>query len=247
MPVTLGHEFCGKVSKVPDGCNLKIGQAVMVDPRLYCRSCHNCEESMTNRCVNWGFLGLSGGGGGGFSQTVAVDPKLCHVLPDSVDLSEAALIEPLAVGRHALKASGVRDFSKLNVLVVGGGPVGIAVLLNLQAQGVKKVYVSEPTEKRQKQNAAFSDAVFDPRKVKVGDECRKLTNGKGVDIVFDCAGIPVGVVDAMDALCHGGTLVNVAGWEQKVGEIPDIQRILDGKANSKFSVLFQCNISCSKN
>ncbi|KAK4616179.1 hypothetical protein CLAFUW4_10473 [Fulvia fulva] len=51
-------------------------------------------------------------------------------------------------------------------------------------------------------------------KVKIGDECRKLTGGIGVDVVFDCAGTPAGLDAGMDALRTRGTYVNVAGWEK---------------------------------
>jgi threonine dehydrogenase-like Zn-dependent dehydrogenase len=70
------------------------------------------------------------------------------------------------------------------------------------------------------------DVVLNPREVNVGDKCRELTGGKGIDIVFDCAGIMPGLMDGMDALQRGGTYVNVAGWETEVsvldGEEPEI-------------------------
>jgi len=89
----MGHEFCGRVASAPEGSNLKAGQAVVVDPRLYCKSCSRCSATSTNVCRDWGFLGLSGSGGG-LSGSVAVDPSMCHPLPDSVPLELAALVEP---------------------------------------------------------------------------------------------------------------------------------------------------------
>jgi threonine dehydrogenase-like Zn-dependent dehydrogenase len=68
LPVTLGHEFCGHVAQAPenavsaDGSPIVVGQPVMVDPRLNCRSCFSCKGGETNLCDVWGFLGLSGGG-----------------------------------------------------------------------------------------------------------------------------------------------------------------------------------------
>ena len=58
--------------------------------------------------------------------------------------------------------------------------------------------------------------VFDPSESKVGDVCRELTDGKGVDVVFDCAGVMPGLKDGIDGLKHGGKYVNVAGWETPV-------------------------------
>jgi threonine dehydrogenase-like Zn-dependent dehydrogenase len=80
--VTMGHEFCGRVLQAPKDSPLKIGQPVMVDPHLYCISCAMCKESATNACESWGFLGLSGGGGGGLSSVVAVNVDMCYALPE---------------------------------------------------------------------------------------------------------------------------------------------------------------------
>lgn len=212
----MGHEFCGRVSKVGANSRLKPGQPVMVDPRFWCSSCHSCKASNTNICNQWGFLGLHSFDGGGYSEYVAVKEDMCYVLPENVPLKDAALIEPLVVANHAVRSSGFHSYHDQTVLILGGGPVGLAMMAVLKAKGVGRLIVSEPTAKRQQQTKQFVDVVLNPRDVKVGDECRKLTDDKGVDLVFDCAGIMPGLRDGMDALRRGGTYVNVAGWEKDV-------------------------------
>jgi (R,R)-butanediol dehydrogenase/meso-butanediol dehydrogenase/diacetyl reductase len=170
---------------------------------------------MTNACRSWGFKGLSGTGGG-FSEAVAIDAKLCYPLPDSVDLSLAALIEPLTVAWHAVNIPSVSDWSNTSVLMLGGGPVGIAHIYVLRAKGCRKIYVSEPTSTRAAQNKEIADEVFNPLTENVADKCRELTNGEGVDVVFDCAGLQRACNTGMDALRHKGFYVNVAGWEAPV-------------------------------
>ena len=221
LPITIGHEFCGHVSKAPEdalsanGTPIRVGQPVMVDPRLNCRSCFSCTGGSTNLCSKWAFLGLAGAGGGGFSESVAVKPDMCYPLPEDMPLDQAVLIEPLAVGRHALVKSGLSmdEFKNLSVLVVGGGPVGFSVLCNLKAAGATNVFVSEPTATRQSQCKAWVAEVIDPLKQDVGEECRRHTEGKGVNLVFDCAGNIQGLEAGMDALRPKGIYVNVAGWE----------------------------------
>ena len=83
----------------------------MVDPRLCGGSCPNCQALNTSGYAKWGFLGLSGFGGG-LSETVAVDARMNHVLPESVPLNLAALIELLAVTQHAAICACVQDCSK---------------------------------------------------------------------------------------------------------------------------------------
>ncbi|KAK5146163.1 hypothetical protein LTR32_002203 [Rachicladosporium monterosium] len=141
---------------------------------------------------------------------------MCYVLlPESVDLADAALIEPLAVGRRALTQSGVLvgEWKEKAVLVLGGGPIGVAVVWNLKAFGAERVFISEPTALRQRQCRGLVERVFDPRMEGVAEECRKLTGGEGMDVVIDCAGVGPAMRDGMDALRRKGTYVNVAGWE----------------------------------
>lgn len=215
LPVTMGHEFCGRIVSAPEGSNLSPGQAVIVDPRIYCSKCSRCQTSSTNGCRSWGFKGLSGSGGG-YSEAVAIDAKLCYPLPDSVDLKLAALIEPLAVAWHAVSISGISDWASQTVLILGGGPVGIAHIYVLRAKGCKQIYVSEPTSTRAAQNKKVADKVFNPINENIGDRCREITSGEGVSVVFDCAGIQRAMDAGMDALRFRGTYVNVAGWETQV-------------------------------
>jgi len=215
MPVIFGHEFCGRVAQVPTGSKLKIGQAVMIDPRLYCSSCNRCQAQATNACYSWGFRGFHGGGGG-LSESVAVAESMLYVLPEYADLSVAALIEPLAVATHAVKVSGALDYSSKSVLVLGGGPIGLTLIMVLRTFGARAIYVSEPTEKRRKQNSELADAVFDPMEENVAERCKQKTGGEGVDFVFDCAGIERAMKDGFAALKYGGTYMNVAGWVSPV-------------------------------
>jgi (R,R)-butanediol dehydrogenase/meso-butanediol dehydrogenase/diacetyl reductase len=164
---------------------------------------------LTNACHSWGFKGLSGSGGG-FSEAVAVDARLCYPLPDTVDLSLAALIEPLAVAWHAVEIFDITDWANKSVLILGGGPVGIAHIYSLRARGCKQIYVSEPTATRIAQNKRIADEVFNPLSDDVAGRCRGLTRGEGVDVVFDCAGIQKAMDAGMDALRVRGTYMQVA-------------------------------------
>ncbi|PIG80774.1 alcohol dehydrogenase [Aspergillus arachidicola] len=193
VPVTLGHELSGRIIQAPSTSSLSPGQAVIIDPRYYCSSCTACSSSVTNCCQSLGFLGLSGGGGG-FSERIAVPPDMLHPIPDNIDMATATLIEPLAVAWHAVRCSGVKDFKGLPILVIGGGPI----------------YVSETARRRREFLQDLVQATFDPIDVNVGSECRSLTNGSGMGLVFDCAGSQKGLEAACDALRFHGLYVNLA-------------------------------------
>lgn len=213
--ITLGHEFCGRIKSAPEGSNLKVGQPVMVDPHYYCQTCPSCISGKDHICPKLAFLGGGVKGGGGLSQFVAVLESHCLPLPDNVSLDFAAVIEPLVVCHHAVKAAGMK-LEGLDVLITGGGPIGVALISVLRAHQVKTIVLSEPTAKRKGQAKDLVERVIDPRTEKVGDVCWKLTDGKGVDIVFDCAGVQPGLEAAFEALKHGGIVVNIAVWDKPV-------------------------------
>ena len=80
------------------------------------------------------------------------------------------------------------------------------------------MFVSEPTAVRQEHARELADEVFNPLITNIGEECRTRTDGRGVDVVFDCAGVPAGMRSGMDAVKKRGLYVNVAGWEEQVCE-----------------------------
>lgn len=141
---------------------------------------------------------------------------MLHKLPDAIPLEYAAVIEPLAIVWHAIKMSTIplAEFKHKSVLVLGGGPIGYALLLCLRAIGVTNVVVSEPTERRRRQVAEFASSILDPVKDDVEKGCRDVTDGEGVDMVFDCAGVQVALDAGFKAIAHEGVYVMVAVWEK---------------------------------
>ena len=224
VPVTMGHEFCGRVRQSPTNSSttskLTPGTLVMCDPRIYCRQCKSCQSNHTNLCHKLAFVGLSGGPqGGGFAELVAVDADQCYPIPEHVAANAVVLIEPLAVAHRAVKQAGISDWTDMTVLVLGGGPIGQALIYALRAQssGKAKILLSEPTTLRREQTGKLADHVIDPISTPdVAAHCRKLTQDHGVDIVFDCAGVQAAANAGSAALCTKGTYVNVAGWEKPV-------------------------------
>lgn len=211
IPMTIGHELCGRVRNPSPDSRLKDDDPVMVDPRMLCRSCAACTSGSTHCCQKIGYIG--GSTGGGFGERVAVEEKMLYPLGPNIRLEYAAVIEPLAVVHHAVKQAGISDWKGKNVLVLGGGPIGFALLIVLKAHGADKIVVSEPAKMRREQVAEFATAVINPIEEHVGDRCRELTNGNGADVVFDCAGVPVGLEAGFDAIRFEGLYVNVAVWE----------------------------------
>ena len=222
LPITIGHEFSGTIislgPKPPK--HLRPGMKVAVQPSIYCGVCPACHVGAENACPSGGFVGLSGGGGG-MSDEVVLPAEACHPLPSNIGLDIGALVEPLSVAWHAVDASPTAEYEAKgkgpNCLVLGGGPIGLAVCQVLQARGANKVIMSEVSAKRQafaRQLGASN--VMDPRQFDIIAASQQLCDGAGPDIVFDCAGVPQSLETACKAVRARGSIVNVAIWENKV-------------------------------
>ena len=120
------------------------------------------------------------------------------------------MVEPLAVAWHGVSLSKLVH-PQTRALVVGGGPIGCAVVLSLRAKGVTDIYVSEPSASRRKMATTVGAAhIFDPQQRSITDELCKGGSGDGVDVVFDCAGVPASMDQACAAVRSRGEIINLA-------------------------------------
>ena len=131
-----------------------------------------------------------------------------------------ALVEPLAVAWHAVNISPLKSGD--SVLVLGGGPIGLAVIQALKIKGAEKIIVSEMAPKRKEFAKYFgADFVLDPSKDDIVARVREICDGKGAHIAFDCAGVQAGLDQAILSIRARGTLVNIAVWEKSATIIPN--------------------------
>lgn len=213
LPVTLGHEFCGTIKSAPPTSPFRPGQAVVADPRYICLNCVRCTAHQTNSCSSLGFKGLSGDGGG-FAKEVAIDTKFLYPITEET-LPYAALIEPLTVAWHAVKVPHEPVYKGATILILGGGPIGVALTFVLRRFGADIIFISEPTKRRREQDIEIADEVFDPTSQDVATLCMEKTGGVGVDFVFDAAGNLRGLADGVNAVKMRGTIVVVAMYGTK--------------------------------
>ena len=210
VPITLGHEFAGVVAELGEGVDdLAVGDRVVVEPYIICGRCDACRNGRYNVCATLGFVGLSGFGGG-FSQYVVAERRWVHPLGD-LGTDVGALVEPLAVAYHAVRLS--RATPSQTALVFGAGPIGLVTTASLRAAGVEDVIVVEPAAVRKtKATVAGATHVVDPTAGDVVEQVLELTDGRGADVSFECAGIDAVLAAAIRSTRAGGTCVNVAIW-----------------------------------
>ncbi|KAL8714371.1 MAG: hypothetical protein Q9220_001704 [cf. Caloplaca sp. 1 TL-2023] len=213
IPLTLGHEFSGVIEEVgEDVTDVKVGQRVAVQPIIYDGTCGSCKAGLVNCCDNNGFMGLSGWGGG-LSEHTVVPKDAVYEIPESVSMEAGALVEPIAVAWHSIDISPLKKGD--TVLVLGGGPIGLAVIQCLKARGVERIIGSEVAPRRKEFMKQFgAHHVLDPTKDDIVARVREICGGMGADVAFDAAGVQVGLTQALKAIRAQGTLVNIAVWEK---------------------------------
>ena len=225
LPSILGHEFAGTIEELGEGLessHLKPRQKCAIFPVLGDRTCYWCQRDISGMCPKWGFLGYSGYGGG-MAEYICVDAHDVYPVPESMSLEIAALVEPLAVGWHGVKLGFPTPDAGDSALVLGAGPIGIAVILCLRAHGIKTIIVSEISELRSEQaKDAGATHVLNPLTTDVVEESKRLTDGLGCHVALECAGVQASFDTALYGVRGKGTIVNIGVFEKDVTFSPNI-------------------------
>ncbi|MFC7203333.1 2,3-butanediol dehydrogenase [Haloferax namakaokahaiae] len=218
-PIRLGHEFSGIITDVGDSVtDLDEGDAVAINPILYCGDCRQCNEGNYHICESIGFLGLSGGDGG-FAESVVVNAEHAVPLGDDIPIEYGALVEPLTVGLHAVRRSGLKAGDA--VAVFGSGPIGLSVIQCARAAGAGTIYVSEPREaRRERARSCGADEVIDPTETDAVEYIKSQTDG-GADVTFEVAGVEASFNDAVMSTAPSGRTTIVSIWEKEVNTHPN--------------------------
>jgi len=185
----MGHEFCGEIVAVGPGneSGLKEGQRVTALPTIGCGTCAACITGDIRRCADARGIGL-GNVPGGYAEYVRVGARESLLLPGHFGKGEGALIEPLAVGLRAAVRARLQPGE--HVLIVGGGPVGLATAIWCRHFGARHVVVSDLNANRAAMAARFgATEAIDASKENVIERYKQIA-GSRPDVVFDCVGVP---------------------------------------------------------
>lgn len=203
---TIGHEMSGVIAVVGEGVTgIGVGQHVVVRPLDHCGDCPACKAGQEHICHKLTFIGIDSTGA--FQQKWNVPAHTIHVLPKDLDLSHAALIEPLAVACHDVARGKIQAGE--DVLVIGGGPIGMLVAMVSREAGAN-VTISEINENRLAFARNIGFAVMNPNEVDVARALHDGTAEKGADVVFEVSGSQSGVDLMTAAAATRGRIVMVA-------------------------------------
>ena len=206
----MGHEFTGKVVNPGSRTDLKIGDRVTALPISPCGNCEACETGNPQYCSEtWTHaIGLSLDNPGGLTSTIAIRPDMVLKLPDNITDEEGAMVEPTAVGLHAVHLADIRVGDK--VLIVGGGIIGLVSAMFAKLEGAEFVAVSETNEARGKKSVKLNvaDDWFNAKDENfLNSIFTKIPNG--FDVVIDCSGTTKAVESELMTVKPGGTIILV--------------------------------------
>ena len=201
----LGHEITGEIVDVGAEVDRgRIGERVAALPLVGCGACGACLSGLPARCRTAGQVGLTRGGG--FAEFVTTGDRETFHLPDEISVSRGALAEPMAIGLHLVRRSRIEPTQR--ALVIGAGPVGLAVVAWLRVLGVRSVWASDPVANRRELAVSCgADGTIDPTTEDVTRTFRSTERARP-DVVFDCAGARL--LDAIECAASDATVVSAA-------------------------------------
>jgi (R,R)-butanediol dehydrogenase/meso-butanediol dehydrogenase/diacetyl reductase len=204
----MGHEFAGTIVDVGAGVSgWRVGDRVASLPYHACGTCERCLKGEGLFCAAVKGMGY-GELPGAYAEYTRVSPHSLIRLPDSVSNRRGALAEPLSVGLHVARNGNIRPGA--GVIVMGGGPVGLATAIWAKREGAECVVVSDLSEwRRGMARRLGADAVAEAGKEDPRDILMERT-GREPDVVFDCVGVPGTINAAMQMAGLRGRIV-VAG------------------------------------
>jgi len=224
-----GHETVGIISEIGSGVEgFKAGDRVAVGAPGSCpEGCYYCRIGRPTLCVN-GFprtLGIGPGTQGAYAEYILAKypNRMLIKIPDKVKDDDAVLFDIFSTAFHGFKRSSFK--SGMNVVVVGAGAIGLSMIQLLKIAGAGHITaVNRALKKRQMALEAGADLALSPNEEKdIAGKIKSLYNGRGADIVYECAGNPAAVGQAVTMARSGGEVILIGTNPEPLSTINEIQ------------------------
>lgn len=186
-PTILGHEFSGIVAEVGAAVtSCKVGDRVCIDPNCYCGNCEPCRNGVAHYCKH--MIGYGTTVDGGFAEYCAVNERQVYILGNNTSFEQGAMAEPVACCLHGLDMCEIQPGHQ--VVIIGGGMIGLLMLQLARLAGAAKVALLEPVaSKREVAKKLGADVCIDP----VHEDAKAVLEANGmtwINTVIECVGRP---------------------------------------------------------
>lgn len=204
-PRILGHELSGTIAWIGDNeAGLSAGDSVGIVPYLHCGTCIACRRGRTNCCADMRVMGVHVDGG--MRDLVSV-PVTHLIKTDDLTLDQAAMLEPLAIGAHAVRRSGLGRGE--TALVIGAGPIGLGAMVFARLAGARVIAMDLNKERLAFCQSWAGASHLIQAAEQPGEQLRQLTEGRFPEVVIDATGNAASMAKAFGYVAHSGTLVYV--------------------------------------
>jgi len=206
-PIVLGHEFAGEILEIGgDLRGFEVGERVAIEPTFACGRCLLCRSGRYNICEDREFLGLTLDGC--FAEYVKVPERSLWKIPKGMGYEGGAMVEPAAVGIHAIDRAGVKvgDY----VAISGAGAIGLFALQAAKIAGARTIAIDRIESRLRLAEELGSDAIIDASEEDPREGIKRLTEGMGADIAIEASG-------SHQASAHSAALVRPGGRVVWVG------------------------------
>lgn len=211
-PIVLGHEASGEIVSFGPGAHdgLTEGDRVVIRPQRTCGKCRPCREGRYNICEELNVLGCLSTGGS--SEYFAVETSILYKIPDTLSYAEGTVLEPLAVGVHAVKRAG--DPAGKNILVCGAGTIGNVAAQAALGLGAANVIITDISDYKLKlaRKCGISNTV-NVKDKSLRDAVRETLGEEQLDLILECSAVESVLNDAIDIAPKGISIVIVGVFE----------------------------------
>lgn len=194
-PTILGHEFAGVIAEVGSEVTAyQVGDRVCIDPNCYCGACNPCRNGVAHYCEH--MIGYGTTVNGGFAEYCAVNERQVYKLGENTTFEQGAMTEPVACCLHGLDLCQIQPGHQ--VVIIGGGMIGLLMVQLAKLAGVAKVALLEPVEsKREVGKKLGADVCIDP----LQEDVKAVLQENGmtwIRTVIECVGRPSTIEQAID-------------------------------------------------
>ena len=226
QPMVLGHEAAGTIIEVGKNVkDLKAGDNVCMEPGIPDPNSRPSRLGFYNLdpdVVFWATPPVHGC----LRESVVHPAAFTFKLPDNLTMDEGAMIEPLAVGLHAARKANIKPGDI--ALVTGAGTIGTVTALAALAGGCSKVIITDVIQPKLDIAAGLGAIPVNIKKQKLTDVVKEITDGWGVDIIFEASGNEAAVSGVFEPLCPGGKVIFIG---MPVKPVPSGYRGCAGKGS----------------
>ncbi len=238
-PFAGGHEAAGTVVAVGDQVNsLKVGDKVSTRILNSCGECYYCRNGHQNQCVvsfkadvHEGF-----GGPGGFSEYMLLEAKALYKMADDLELTHAALSEPLACCVHSINNAAIELGN--DVVIIGNGIMGAFHIQLAKLKGARVIVCEVDEDRIEVAKKLGADIIINSKETNAIEKVKQLTDGRGADVVFCTAAVSQLASDAIQMAGKTGRVVMYSSFpngnpvELNVNTVHSAETSITGAINS---------------